>query len=148
LRVRNPTHDNNLEGRVKRNNGPVQPRGKIRLFPLPKDKKLPWIMRKSFLAKARTKKNFCRSLNLFALGALPLHLWSAFNGSGGTEVRARSAVGTKGWIDLGTFFPGGYGLQGADFQAVPAAGAFFGNLVGHKDSYQRSAISFQQTGFG
>jgi hypothetical protein len=70
LRERNSTHDNNLEGRVKRNNGPFQPRGKFRLFPSPEEKKLPRIMQKSFPAKARTRKNFCRSLDLFVLGVL------------------------------------------------------------------------------
>ena len=138
LRAKNSSHDNNLEGRVKRNYGQFQPPGKFRLFPPPKEKKLPRIMRKSFLAKTRIKKIFFRSLNLFAPGvlrvecfALPLHLWSAFDGPGGTDVRAGSAVGTEGRVDAGTFFPGGDGVQGTDRQAVPAVGAFFGDPVRH-----------------
>jgi hypothetical protein len=150
LRERNSTHDNSLEGRVKRNYGPVQPQGKLCLFLLQKEKKLPWIMRKSFLAKARTEKNFCRPPNGFALGALGverftlhLYLWSAFNGPDRTDIRAGSAVGTEVRVDSGAFLPVGNRLQGTDREAVPAMVAFFGDLVGHKNSYQRSAISRQ-----
>jgi hypothetical protein len=139
LRGRNPTHDNNLEGCVKRNCGPPRPQGKFRLFPLPKRKKLPKIMRKSLLARARTRKNFWRSLNLFALGALrvecfalPLYLWSAFNGPGRANIRAGPAVRAKGGIDPGSVIPLRDSLERTDHQAVPAVGAFFGNLVSHK----------------
>jgi len=55
----------------------------------------------------------------------------AFDGPGGTDVRAGSAVGAEGRVDAGTLFPGGDGVQGADRQTVPAVGAFFGDSVRH-----------------
>jgi hypothetical protein len=55
----------------------------------------------------------------------------AFKGSHGANVRTGSAVGTEVRIDLGTPFPGGDSVQGTDRQAIPAVGAFFGNLVRH-----------------
>jgi hypothetical protein len=153
LRGKSSVHDNNVEGRVKRNDGPFQTLGKFRLFSPPKEEKLPGIVQKPFLAKARNKENFFRSLNLFPLGVLggecfglPLHLWSAFNGPDGTDVRAGPAVGAEGRVNAGMFFPGGDGVQGAYRQTVPAVGAFLGDLIGHKKtaiSYQRSAYSRQ-----
>jgi hypothetical protein len=151
LRERNSPHDNNLEGRVKRNDGPFQPRGKFRLFLPPEDKKLPRIIQESFLAKARTRKNFYRSLKLFSLGvlrvewfALPLRLWSSYNGPGGTDVRAGPAVGAEGRVNARMLFPGGDGVQGAYRQTFSAVGAFFGDLVRHKkNSSPLSAFSGQ-----
>ena len=58
LRGRNSTHDNNLEGRVKRNYGPFQSLGKFRLFPPPKEKKIPRIMRKNFFSKGKNQEKF------------------------------------------------------------------------------------------
>jgi hypothetical protein len=67
-----------------------------------------------------------------------------FDGPNGTDVRAGSAVGTEGRVDLGMVFPLRNGIQRTDRKAIPAVGAFFGDFVRHKKtatSYQLSAVS-------
>lgn len=93
---------------------------------------------KIFLSKGKNQEKFCRFLNLFAPGALrvecfalPLHLWSAFNGPGRANVRASPAVRAKVGIDPGSVIPLRDSPERTDRQAVSAVGAFFGNLVGH-----------------
>ncbi len=65
------------------------------------------------------------------LSSLTWQRLSAFNGPGGTNVRAGAAIGAEVRVDAGPDSLVGDGAQGTDREAFPAVGAFFGDLVSH-----------------
>ena len=107
---------------------------------------------KALLGKGKNQKNYFDTFSRTVLPGRMIHysppLRTALNGPSRAEVRTGPAVGAKGGIDPGTVFPFRNGSEGAGRQAVPAMGAFFGDLVRHRKtaiSVQRSAFSRRQT---